>query len=174
MIAAVDTENHGIKKTVLKMNDSLLELDHGRTYIILDEKMDRSMFISRSILKSGYRTLCISRYHPEILTGLWGGHKAETIWISTRVTPHSIPPTQLSRIKERVEQFVRMEEGSFVLLDGIEYLSLHHDFTRVMRFIEELNDIIMESHGVLLISVDPRSFDVRSLALLRRFSEVLE
>lgn len=174
MNVAVENEKHGIKTTVLEINGTLLEFDHGRTYLIMDEKMDRSFIISKLILKSGYKTLCISRYHPEILIGLWSGHKAEIVWISGRLTPYSIPPTQLNRIRERVERFVRSEEGRFVLLDGIEYISLYHDFPRVLRFIEELNDIIMESRGVLLISIDPRSFDVRSLALLRRFSEVIQ
>ncbi|MBM4237826.1 MAG: DUF835 domain-containing protein, partial [Euryarchaeota archaeon] len=58
-------------------------------------------------------------------------------------------------------------------IDGIEYLSLFNDFSRLQMFVEQINDIVMESRAILLIAVDPRLFDPRSLARLQRFAEVV-
>ena len=173
MSVAIRSECMGVETSRVSVNGDIFDFDHGRLYLIMDERLDRAMAIARDFVDSGYRMLCISRYHPEIVRGLWEGGEFHSVWLSDRLTPDSIAPGQLHRIRQRIEDFISSHEGEVVLLDGIEYLSLVNDFHRLLKFIEELNDLIMESNAILLVSVDPRLFDERSLACLRRFSEVV-
>jgi hypothetical protein len=173
MNVAIRSECMGVETSRVNVNGDVLAFDHGRMYLIMEERLDKAITIARDFVASGYEMLCVSRYHPEILRGLWGEGEFHAIWLSDRLTPNSIAPNQLNRISRRIEAFVSSHSGGVVMLDGIEYLSLSNDFSKLLRFVEELNDLIMESSSILLISVDPRSFDERSLARLRRFSELV-
>jgi hypothetical protein len=58
-------------------------------------------------------------------------------------------------------------------VDGIEYLATTNDFQRVLRAIDRWTDATMTSSTKLMITVDPRSFERRELALLERNREVV-
>lgn len=115
----------------------------------------------------------ISRLHPDILKQKIGREIEDTIWLSERPGNKNMAPHQLGRIVNRASTFIRVNSSATVLLDGLEYLSLFNQFSQLQIFIEHLNDAVMESHAILVISVDPRLFDQCSLAKIRRFAEVL-
>ncbi len=157
----------------VSLSGDVVVLDCGRTYFIVDQRLDRIHSMARSLAASGNSVMCISRFHPDLVGQKYPSTGTESIWLSERPGARSVPPSQLSRLSQAVGAFVRQNQGGVVLLDGIEYLSLFNDFQRLQMFIEQMNDIVMESRAVLLVAVDPRLFDPRSLARLQRFAEIL-
>lgn len=148
--------------------------DYGRTYVVLEKNRDRGLKIASDFLILGSEVLCISRKHPDLLRDNWTGKVPEQIWLSERPGVRNISPAHLSKLVRRMIEFTRGHEHAVVVLDGIEYLAFFNEFSHVQIFVEHLNDVTMETSSVFLMTIDPRSFDLRSLARLKRFAEVVE
>ncbi len=173
MMAAVKSECQGIESVSVSVNNDIYDFDIGRMYLICNPRSDRAFSIARDFLSSGHSILCVSRYHPDLVRDMCSSREFRSVWLSDRRRDDSISANQLPRLKMRISSFLKSREGRVIVLEGIEYLSLSNDFPKLLRFVEELNDIVMELRAILLIPVDPRSFDRRSLARLRRFAEVV-
>ncbi len=173
MTVAVRTECQGVETICVSVNQDIYDFDIGRMYLICHCRSDRAFSIARDFISSGHDILCISRYHPDIIRSMWGSDDFQSVWLSDRNHSGAIPANNLPRLKQRIESYLISKRGGVVMIDGIEYISLFNDFSKLLMFIESLNEMIMEQHAILLIPVDPRSFDQRSLARLRRFAEIV-
>ena len=151
----------------------VLAFDYGRTYLVMGERIDKAMQIAQDFVFSGSNVMCISRMHPDLIGERWAGKKVDTIWLSERPGERNVPPDQLQSLVHRVLTFANGNKRAIIIIDGIEYLALFNDFHRLQMFFEQLNDIAMESGSILLVALDPRLFDLRSMARLRRFAEVV-
>jgi len=150
-----------------------LVFDYGRTYLVTEDRLGRTIHIAQEFLDTGRKVLCVSRLHPDLLADQWGGKPVNSIWLSERPGPENVPPEQLQRLQQKIALFAKENKNSVVVMDGIEYLSLFNDFQRLQIFVEQLNDVMMDADSILLIALDPRLFDLRSTARLRRFAEVV-
>ncbi len=148
-------------------------LDYGRTYLVVEQRIDRAFRVADEFARSGAAVLCVSRLHPDMIRERLPADGVSAIWLSERPGSVNVAPSELTRLVQKVIGFTRDNERSVVLIDGIEYLSLYSDFHRLQMFFEQLNDIMMETGSILLVALDPRLFDMRSMARLRRFAEVL-
>lgn len=162
-----------VDSVIVNIGQENLSLEYGRVYLICERRQERSLQIANELIYSGSDMLFISRMHPDLLTIQSETKRPEKVWLSERMGENNIPPEQLSRLSSRIVEFLEGKKGPVVLLDGIEYLCAYNDFSKVQKMMEQINDRIMASHAILLVPVDPLSFDVRSLARLRRFAEVL-
>jgi len=172
-IASIGFNEGRIGFITICLKDKNINLDYCRTYLVVDERQTKILEVAELVSKSEGKILFISRLHPDLIREKIIGEIAEAIWLSERPNERSIPPQQLGKLLQRISIFVKKEKPAIVFLDGLEYLSLFNDFSRLQMFVEQLNDIIMESRAILLIAVDPRLFDQRSLAKLRRFAEIV-
>lgn len=147
--------------------------DQGRLYLVCEKRMEKTIRVLEDFTYSGATTLCISRMHPDLLRERLPRGNMEYIWLSERNGNNNISPSQLHRVLQRIGAFLLGNKNAVVLFDGIEYLTSFNDFNKVQMFVEELNDMIMRSGSILLMPIDPDSFDPRSVARLRRFTEVI-
>ncbi len=173
MKAAVRTEHGGIETVYVSSNHDTYSFDVGRMYLLFNPSSERAFEIARDFVSSGHDIMCVSRYHPGLIGRMWGSSDFQSIWLSDRSCAGSMSAKQLTQIKQKIHSFLRSREKAVVILDGIEYLSLFNDFHKLLRFIEDINDMIMEGHAILLVPVDRRCFDQRSVARLRRFAEIV-
>ncbi|MGD1060312.1 MAG: DUF835 domain-containing protein [Methanomassiliicoccales archaeon] len=150
-----------------------IALDFGRTYLVVEQRVDKAFRIADDFARSGVPVLCVSRLHPDMVRERLQMADISNIWLSERPGQSNLAPGELSRLVQRVLEFAGTNERSVVLIDGIEYLSLYSDFHKLQMFFEQLNDIMMENGSILLVAMDPRLFDPRSMARLRRFAEVV-
>lgn len=174
MITGQDTQRNilGIESLHATVDGSAVPFDYGRMYLICREPVDDAFDIARD-LGENKNVLFLSRYHPDLLKGFWPDKDFESIWLCERNGKSNIHPSQLSKISNIVGSYMKRHENPIIVLDGVEYLSAFNDFNRLRMFIETLNELAMESHAILLIPLDSRSFDPRSIARLRRFAEVV-
>jgi hypothetical protein len=166
-------EGQQYDSVIIGSGESLLSIDSGRTYFVFGERPDKAMWILRHIARDGRPVLCISRLHPDLLDRECSALMTQGYWLSERPGANALPPDQLSRIVQTVAEFARTNSRAILVLDGLEYISLFNGFAKVNMFVEQLNDLAMEAAAVLLIPVDPRLFDSRSMARLRRYAEVV-
>jgi len=151
----------------------LFTLDHGRIYLVMNERLDKTLSLVNSLATSGKEIICVSRMHPDMLRERYPLQDIHAVWLSQSGMSERISPEQLDRIVREIADFVEPRKNAAAVLDGLEYISLFTDFRSLNIFLEELNDVIMASRSILLIPVDPRLFDPCQLARLRRFAEII-
>ncbi|TFG56788.1 MAG: DUF835 domain-containing protein [Methanomassiliicoccus sp.] len=174
MNAELEVEN-GLKFYSIEVRSDfgLFTLDHGRIYIIINERLDKTLSLINGMASAGKDIICVSRMHPEMLRGLYPLQEIRSLWLSESGKSPRISPDQLDQIVEEISNFVQERKNAVAVLDGLEYISLFTDFRSLNIFLEELNDVVMASRSILLIPVDPRLFDPCQLARLRRYAEIL-
>lgn len=151
-----------------------LTFDYGRCYLVCEKRLDKAAKIIQDFFYTGSCTLCITRMHPNVLNEKIPDTCHTSKWLSEQSGPNNIGPTQLGKIIECIREFLYGKKGAVILLDGIEYLALFNSFEKIQMFYEEVYDQVMSSGAILVIPLDPQSLDPRSLARLRRYSEIVQ
>jgi hypothetical protein len=95
------------------------------------------------------------------------------IWLSSVAGKDNMDPAKLSLLTDFLDNFMEKSQNGVVLVDGLEYLTTTNDFQKVMRAVDRWTETAMMSKSSLIITVDPRAFEERDLALLERNREVV-
>jgi hypothetical protein len=148
-------------------------IDFGRIYLLKDDRLEKTLSIVRSLADAGKDVLCISRYHPAIMSGRLPLRNMQLIWLGERAGEDRISPDNLNKLKHLIAVFAKEHKNGVVVVDGLEYLALFNDFHRLNVFYEELNDIVMETRTVLFIPIDERLIEPSDIARLKRFAEIM-
>lgn len=150
------------------------ELERGTTYLIRERK-GKAAFQLFAEEAQDRPSLCITRKHPEIARSHNGLPKGVQLkWLTPSVGKDRLDPKALNTLTKTVYEFSLEHPQGVILLDGLEYLLLHNDFSKTLLFLEHLNDFVMQSQGHLLIPINPDALDDHNLALMERNTEVLE
>jgi hypothetical protein len=173
MPGPTENTNAPVQCLTVSMGGEPYLFDFGRIYLVFEKKTETTFRIVQDFVYSGSEMMCVTRCHPDVVNERFPGKCTDSIWLSERSGPGNIPPDQLNRVIQRVGAFLVGRKNPVVLLDGVEYLSVFNDFSKVNMFLEELNDLVMASKAILFVPIDPQSLDPRSLARLRRYTEVV-
>jgi hypothetical protein len=139
-------------------------LEPGEAYIVT-QGTGRALKVFADELRSGVRGLCISRIHPSKLKQSEELKTATFIWLT-----HDSPNDSLSLqdLSVRVSKFVYTKAKGVVLLDGLEYLILQNDFPKVMKFLQNIRDMLAAKGAKLLVPVDLHALVESHRAMLMR------
>lgn len=149
-------------------------LDAGRAYLVKERKPGKAWDLFDRMLNDGFEGLYVTRQHPNHVLSVHGPRTLKVVWLSTTLGRDYVDPHNLSALTNLINGFVDSSRRAIILIDGLEYLRLNNDGDRVLKFIEYLDEIVMQRQGVLLLSLDDRAFDPRELAFIERNSIVLE
>ncbi len=150
------------------------ELEDGRCYLVKERKPDRAMALFLGLAERGYRPLIITRQHPNHLAKARSVGDIRAMWLSTTLGKDYIDPHNLNALANAILAHIAGGGKSVILLDGLEYLMINNESTRVFKFLEYVNEVIAQTAAILLLSVDERAFEPRDLALVERDAVVLE
>lgn len=157
--------------------DRRISLVKGRGHIVEELQGATCYELMEYLLSRRERTpvkgLIVSRQHPSTLKEKYDLGGVQILWLATEPGDSTIDPTSLGMLAHAVEEFLSKAKDGVVLLDGVEYLVTNNDFKKVARTIEQINDSVMSYQGYLLITVDPRTFDPKELAILEKNFEVI-
>jgi hypothetical protein len=154
----------------------------GWSYVVKEERPDKSFALFTSILTHGSKGLCISRTHPDVLKQKYG-FDAESIWLTKTETaqPPSgqrsieyVSPNNLARLASSVRDFLSKGPNGAVIIEGLEYLTTQNDFRSVLKFFQLINEQVVLDKGYLLVPVDSATMDPKDFSLIEReMSQVL-
>ncbi len=148
-------------------------LEPGCCYLIREPRARRALAAFEALMPKGFEGLYLTRQHPDHLpTGAWKGH-LRVIWLSTTLGKDYVDPHNLGSLTNLAASFLMERAKAAVLIDALEYLTLNNDFTRVLQFLEHLIEIAAQRRGLVLLSLDPRAFSEKEMALLERSSTSL-
>lgn len=114
------------------------------------------------------RGLVVTRDYPEHVRKQGGLTVTPIIWLTESPGERRIAPTSLAVLTDTIIRFMESNPNSIVLLEGVEYLVTFNDFKKVLKSLDSLNETTWVTKSRLLISIDPRAFDPKELALLER------
>jgi len=117
--------------------------------------------------------LVITRQFPDQIRSQFFIQTTPIIWLSTVAGKDNLNPGKLSLLTDMLINFMEKSKNGVVLVDGIEYLMTSNEFSRVLRAVDTWTETAMVSEARLIISLDPRAFDPRELALLEKNKEIM-
>lgn len=148
---------------------NLINANFGESYIVSADKPDFIFKDISAVLKiSGVRFFCISRSNPKHLRNKFE-LKGDLMWLTENISSseRSIPPS-LESLAFTIEEVIRGDRKSIILLDGIEYLISSNQFNPVVKFIRRLVDLVSEADVILIIPISPSAIGLKDLKNLER------
>ena len=67
---------------------------------------------------------------------------------------------------EEIKDFIHTQDDSIIMFEGLEYLTVHNDFSRVLKFIHALEDEIALHRSRLILAINPKVLGEKDRALL--------
>jgi hypothetical protein len=158
------------------------------TIFLFKEKTAKTAYSElEHLLANGYEGLCVSRTPPERLRERYKLNKCTIFWLTGNKIndQNTLAPNELSRLAALLLRYFSSDgkeqntkdvnNGQRVLLlDSIDYLILQNNFQTILRILHMLRDKIMLYPGIMLLPVDPLTFDQRELRLFERECEVID
>jgi hypothetical protein len=123
--------------------------------------------------RSRTQGLMITRQYPKDVRTSYYLQTTPIIWLSSVQGDENMDPAKLSLLSDFLVAFMERSQNGMVLVDGIEYLVTSNDFARVLRAVDRWTEATMTSTTRLIITIDPRAFEPRDLAMLERNKEVV-
>jgi hypothetical protein len=123
--------------------------------------------------KSRSQGLVVTRQFAQDIRNKWFLQTTPVLWLTTVQGPENMDPAKLAILTDYITNFMESSQNGVVLVDGIEYLVTSNDFQRVQKAIDRWTEAAMTSKCRLIISVDPKAFDLKELATMERDRETV-
>jgi DNA-binding LacI/PurR family transcriptional regulator len=149
-------------------------LEVGRSYLVKERKPGKAWEMFAGAIDDGFEGLYVTRQHPNHVEKRHGPKSLKVVWLSTTLGRDYVDPHNLSALTALINGFAEAGRRTIILLDGLEYLRINNDEDRIIKFVEYLNEIVMQRQSVLVLSVDDRAFESKEMALIERNSVLVE
>jgi len=123
--------------------------------------------------RSRTQGLMITRQYPKDVRTKHFLQTTPIIWISQVSGMDNMDPAKMTLLTDYIVNFMEKSQNGVILVDGIEYLVTSNDFSRVLKVIDKWSETAMATANKLILSINPRAFEQRDLALLERNREVV-
>lgn len=157
-----------------KLTETVYDLPAGNSYLMKEPKAEKSFEIFTDLVTHGIEGFCITRLHPSIVRKRYGLEKTPILWLSRQERLEDcITPSSLGVLADTIADFVGKSWNSVVLLDGLEYLILNTDFSRILKMCYDIDKTIREKKSRLILSVNPLLLEKDEIALLEEYTKPL-
>ncbi len=152
----------------------LPDLMPGRCYIF-EEPKGETAYKAFAQKVARVRGLLISRTNPRRIRNNYGVEGAEVYWLTDKQgsEERTVEPV-LERILHRMESFMVSGGQGIMMLEGLEFLKSSNSFEAVLKFLRRLVDEIAESEFILVLAVNPSTWEERHLRTVEGEVEVVQ
>jgi hypothetical protein len=150
------------------------EFEAGCSYLI-DEQIPDSVFkVATHLATIGHPVMVMSRSPPQRISDDFGLPISVCRWLSEREVEgvRTVNPG-LEEIRRECDEFLWGSSRAVIILDGVEYLSGIHGFSRLIGMLRNLFDGIQTSNNMVLIPADFDVWDQRERSLLLRECDLI-
>lgn len=151
------------------------ELELGCSYLLETEDPSIAYNIFMDQISHGRPGMCIMREYPEKLKSRYDLGDSSILWLSyDRDIDYAREPTNIPLIYSEVKNFLDSVDNGVVLLSGIEYMVSQSTFTKVLKFVQLLNENVAVRNSLLLVPVSPQALTQRDVKMLERELRVFD
>ena len=145
------------------------QLESGCSYLVDDQTPDSVLKIAAHLGAIGHPLLVLSRSPPSLLAEQFGVPASCCRWLSEREIDgvKSIHPG-LESVRRECDEFLWGATRAVIVIDGVEYLSVIHGFSRLLGMLRDLLDVVSTSDDIVLIPADLDVWDGRERAMILR------
>ena len=146
------------------------EFTFGSSYIVKETRFEKSLNLFLD-LATEYKGLCITRVNPLTISEMAKDRDVAMYWLTTaekvRETKYGfISPTDLADLASTILAFCSKNKHGIALLQGVEYLISQNNFNSILKMVQRINDQVVLTRAILLLSVNPQSMDPRDYSNL--------
>ncbi len=152
----------------------LIRTEDGLCYIVKERKPFLAFKLFESNLAEGVPGLCVTRQFPDKVREIFDLKDTRVLWLSHTPGKDHHNPTSVGTLATIISSFIERYKKCVVLIDGLEYLVINNGFQQVLRFVEHINEQVMQSRSTVLIPISPNAFSEKELALMERNVQVIE
>jgi len=150
------------------------KLEKGMCYLLREDKPDKSYKLFAGLVKAGSKGVCVTREFPKKIRTKYGLDDARIFWLSNTEEPDSFKPVELGKLYYNLEEFLKKEKDTAIMLSGLEYLITQNNYSSVLKLIQLLNEQIALRDSILIIPLSPGALDAKDLKLIERELKVLD
>lgn len=147
-----------------------LQLKKGTIYLIKGRNIERSYTLFAEKVKEAATALIITRKSPLRIKTLYDLFDIPALWLSQKEEEDALFPNQLHKLVYLISEAVFDQEGSLILLDGLEYLIVHNKFEDVLKQLYIIREVVSRHNATMLIPLDPEAFSEKQLGFLEKES----
>jgi voltage-gated potassium channel len=129
------------------------KLAFGNAYFIKHEKS--SEIAHKVLLTELYKNhygLIITAHNPSKIRHEYGIETTPIVWITDTETEHlSVDPIDIEQLHETIRMFLQKVPNSFVLIDGVDYLLAHNNFSKIHHFLKQVKELVSKSDDCLIV-----------------------
>ncbi|MCJ7607112.1 MAG: DUF835 domain-containing protein [Thermoplasmata archaeon] len=151
-----------------------IPLEEGMCYVVRERKPFLAYALFEGALVEGTPGFCVTRQFPDKVRETFDLKDTRILWLSHTPGKDHHNPTSIGTLATIISSFVERYNKCFVIIDGMEYLVINNGFQQVLRFLEHINEQVMQSSSTVLVPISPSAFSEKELALLERNVDVIE
>lgn len=140
--------------------------DNSKVSLLLEDYPRNGYQLYSKIVGRSTSGLCISRLHPDYVAQKYGLEMSKRYWLSGQSGEDVIAPKSINQIVKIIRTELRGRSGGTIFLDGLEYLLLFNDMSKVLGILEQVDSLLKEAKVELIVSVDPLTFEQKDLDAL--------
>jgi len=139
-----------------------------------DRSSLNSMRVFVDTVATGVYGLIVTRENPLSLRKNWEVGNIPVIWLTTSrdveliSNVQFIDPVDLVGLSHAIKDFIRNTDDTVILLDCLEYLITQNNFNDILKFLQSLDDFVIQKKTRMLVPLDYKAVDERQLHLLKR------
>lgn len=150
------------------------DVQGGQSYLVKEGRADLSYRVFRILAGRKMASLVITHQPPELVRAEQGLLDVPILELSHAAGVDRVAPTSLVVLTKTIERFVEDHRGhAVILLDGLGMLVASNGIRDTVLFLERVNEAILPSQAVFLISVTPGDLGEKETAILERDLRVL-
>ncbi len=149
-------------------------VEEGQSYLVKERHRELSVPIFRALAGQKIPSLLITARPRAQARDELGVAGVRILGLSYALGEDVHNPTALASLTRTIERFVADHQGrAVVLLDGFDELVANNGFRDTILFVERVNEAILQSKAIFLVSLPADALPDKESALLERSLKVL-
>lgn len=150
------------------------DVQEGQSYLVREGRPSLSLRVLRALAARGVPALAITARSADTARRDIGLAGVRVLELTHTPGEGRHDPTDLTGLSHLVARFVQEGRGHGVIaLDSLASLVRENGARETLLFIERVNEAVLQSHAVFLVSLAPDDLSDREIALLERSLRVL-
>ena len=153
---------------ILSQKNSPVNFTEGNTYIVFEQKPNKSVKYFKDQVGPNKKGLYITRDNPNTIIEKLKTENVQICWLSRIEAEKITTVSGLHDLSILISNFLEENPKSAVFLDGIEYLISNNDFQRVLKLIQQVRDKVTTNNSQLFIAVNAQTLTEQEKNLIGR------
>ena len=145
----------------------------GNSYLIPEKSNAVSVDLLVDLATSGYTGYLITRMDPDSIKSVVSSANIQIYHLGQDRGQGYDKITDLRMLLQKIKDVCEKKKKAVILLERLDYLITKFSFEKVMDVLYEINDHITKNKCLLLLRIDPATFEKTQIALIENELQLL-